>query len=160
MILLIASSRKTCNSQSLESHNQNPTYTVVICYCIDVNNTFVEVNFDHKARSFQCTFHNQPQEYIKRCSVGIASSVNCDQPLRVIYNSSGIGDSIQTPPLVLNLTNGINEFCFSIKASSGGNRTVIVEGTLNIANNNIGNVVLHVHTIFMSQCMVYFYSQK
>ena len=26
MILLIASSRKTCNSQSLESCNQNPTY--------------------------------------------------------------------------------------------------------------------------------------
>ena len=26
MILLIASSRKTRNSQSLESHNQNPTY--------------------------------------------------------------------------------------------------------------------------------------
>ena len=104
----------------------------------------MEVNFDHKTSSFQCTFHSQPQDYIKRCSVSIAHSVNCDQPLGVTYSSSGTGDSIQTPPLVLNLTSGINKFCFSVNASSGDSKTVIVEGALNIANNiTIGNVILH-----------------
>ena len=111
---------------------------------LDVNNTFVEVIFDHTS-SFRCTFHNQPQDYIKRCNVSIARSGNCDKPLG-IYSSSGIGDSIQTPPLILNLTSGISKFCFSVNASSGGSRTVIVEGTLNIAN--IGNIILHAHTSF------------
>ena len=100
----------------------------------------MEVNFDHKSSSFKCLFLDQPPNYIKRCSVSIARSINCHQPLG-IYSMSDVGDSVQTPPLLLNLTDGINEFCFLVNASSGGNRTVIIEGTLNIAN--IGNVNLY-----------------
>ena len=50
-----------------------------------------------------------------------------------VYSGTGTGDSVTTQSLKLEPMEGINEYCFSVTASSGG-RTVIVEGTLDVLN--------------------------
>ena len=53
-----------------------------------------------------------------------------------IYSGTGTGDSVTTPSVKLVPMECIDEYCFSVTASSGG-RTVIVEGTLDVLNFGI-----------------------
>ena len=91
-------------------------------------NNLVNVNFDPAIRSIKCTFLNQPQDGVKHCNASITYGDNCDQQLGV-YSSIGTGDSVTTP--MLELIDSINEYCFSVTASSGV-RTVVVEGSMDI----------------------------
>lgn len=85
------------------------------------------MNFEPKTRRIYCTFLNQALNRVKLCNASIMYGANCDQQLG-IYSGMGTGVAVATTSLVL--LDG-NEYCFSITASNG-NKTVIVEGVLNV----------------------------
>ena len=106
----------------------------------DGSNNLVNVNFEPATRSIMCTFLNQPLDRDKLCSASIAYGDNCDQHLGV-YSGTGTGDSVTTQSLKLEPMDDVNEYCFSVTASSGG-RTVIVEGTLDVLNFGMHTFIL------------------
>ena len=95
------------------------------------------MKFEPAMSTIHCTFLNQPFNSVKLCNASITYGANCDQQLG-IYSSEGTGNFVTTPTLVLE--EGVNQLCFSVTAKSG-NKTVIVEGTLDVVK--LGNAYLN-----------------
>ena len=90
------------------------------------------MNFNQTTRRFNCTFLNLSPNVLKQCKASIAYGNDCDQQIGLFYGN-GSGDTVMTEIIGLQPIEGVNEYCFSVTASSG-NKTVIVEGTLDVIN--------------------------
>ena len=76
-------------------------------------------------------------ESSKQCIANITYGTHCDQ-LVDIYRGEGTDNSVMTSPL--DFINGVSEYCLLVTAVNG-NVTVIVEGTITLADCYIGNDV-------------------
>lgn len=113
-----------------------------IMYSIDGKNAFVDVRFDAAMRSFSCDFLNQSILMGRKvCIANITYGENCDQHLG-IYSDTSIGSSVTTP--TIEFISGESFYCISVSASNS-NRTVIVEGNLDLLN--IGNVTMILYSL-------------
>ena len=88
------------------------------------------VNFNQTTMRFNCTFFAQVPNRFKQCKANITHGNNCDQQIGS-FNGNGSGDTVVTEIIELQPIEGVNAYCFSVIASSG-NKTVIVEGTLDV----------------------------
>ena len=97
-------------------------------------NNFVDINFVSDNRSIICLFPNQQQGLTRQCSVNITYGENCEFFLAP-YSTSGPSNSLPSPSIEFLST--VSEYCFTVVASSG-NKSVIVEGNLNLITSTIG----------------------
>lgn len=97
-------------------------------------NNLVNVNFNKTARRFNCTFLSPPPNTLKHCKASVKYGNDCGKQLKGgLLNGSSSADTVMTEVLVLRHIEGVNEYCFSVTASSD-NKTVIIEGTLDVLN--------------------------
>jgi hypothetical protein len=100
-------------------------------------NRFVEIDFNSEMKTIICKFLNQPMDTTKECSLNITYGPNCGQQLGS-YSSEGTGESVSSPELPL--IEEVSEYCFTVTARSN-NVTVSVEGTLNLFEVSLTNVI-------------------
>ena len=87
-------------------------------------------------------FLTEPLDSMKECNVSLSYGANCNALLGV-YEVSGIGDILETPPLVFN--EDIDEYCYKVVARNQNlNFNVKVEGIINLqrSNSSTGNSVI------------------
>ena len=82
-----------------------------------------------------CIYNSQQENTIQYCNANITYGLNCDKTLD-IYMGMSEGSTVITPPI--EGIPGVNEYCFSVSTSSG-NKTIIIEGNLNIFRPIINN---------------------
>ena len=123
-----------CYSNSLHASNYNNLLLCILTYLLDGVNNYVNVTFDHVTETITCVFLTEPLDSMKECDVILSYGAKCNT-LIDIYEVSGRGDTLETPPL--GFIEGIDQYCYEIIARHQNlNLNVTVEGIINLQRSS------------------------